>query len=456
MFLRRCLAFLFLLMFFSLCGCQSFVELARAMEEAEDEDYVPPPSRLRQNERERQAENQNENARLADRPREEKSQDDGFFRLILNERNGSFSLYFLSNPESMRYEPLFNASDPSASYLTAYVDGNVYQLGSSRHFKTRYERIAGAPAIIYESSFLIVTQVFKPIRTLSSQVANGVMITLTFENIATQISSVGLRMLIDTDLGEGRKQVPFITNTQIVASEMILEGNAEERFWVSRGKNVALMGSIISPVDEENEKGPDLVHMANWKRLNDSSWRLRYMKGRSFNFLPNSIRDSAVSYYFGPVMLDRGVESTYTIYLTTEDIAWYNLTAPMPVGTASILLPPPPPPRTIPAPAAAPVTPAAVPPPAAPVTPVPEQQPEVVPAPVYLDNATIDLVLIEAEAKAEADQYFKAGKYEFDSDVLFLMKLQDILDQFIAGLITLNEYDLINIEGAIEKLKVRN
>jgi len=469
--LRRCFGLSLLLIFFPFAGCQSFMELARAMEEKENED-AQPPSKLKQNERERQIESarQNESVRHADSRRDVNVPDDGYFRLILNEKTGSFSLYFLSDPEKVRYEPLFNSSDPSASYLTAYVDGQVYHLGNSKQFKTRFERIGGAPAIVYESSFLIVTQIFTPIKTLSSPVANGVMISYTIENTATQRSSIGLRMLLDTELGEGRKQVPFITNTQIVSSELLLEGSSEERFWVSRGKTTALMGSIVSPVDAE-EKGPDIVHMANWKRLNDTPWRLRYLKGRSFNNLPSSIRDSAVCYFFGPAMVDRNNTISYTIYLTTEDIAWYNMTAPLPVGTATMMNPPAPSakPAAAPAPVSAAPAPAAAQPPSqvpsplpapAPVpAPVPEPAQQttavVVPAPVYIDNTTIDIALIEAEARAEAGHYYREGIHE-DVNTLFLLKLQDILDQFVDGHILLNEQDLINIEGAIEKLRVRN
>jgi len=336
---------------------------------------------------------------------------------------------------------LFNSDDPSASYMTAYVDGNVYQLGSSRQFKSRFERIEGSPAVIHESSFLTVTQIFKPVKTTSSAVANGVMVSLIIENTATQRSSVGLRMLLDTDLGEGRRQVPFITNTQVVSSELLLEGNSNERFWVSRGKNTALMGSIISPVDSK-ERGPDLVHLANWKRLNDSPWRLRYREGRSFNNVPNSVRDSAVCYFFGPVMIDRNTQTAYTIYLTTEDIAWYNMNAPLASGSATLMqVPPPPAPSPIPVPAIP--------------APEPLKTAVVVPEPVYIDNATIDLALVEAEAIAEAEHYYRAGIHE-DAYVLFLIKLQDILDQFVNGQIIINEQDIKNIEGAIERLRVRN
>jgi len=75
---------------------------------------------------------------------------DGHIRLIANERTGSFSLFFLSDPSSMRYEPLFNARDPSASFLSVSVDGRIYRLGEDRNFSTTYERQSGNPAVVYE------------------------------------------------------------------------------------------------------------------------------------------------------------------------------------------------------------------------------------------------------------------------------------------------------------------
>jgi len=458
MFFRRCLVFSFLLIFLSVSGCRSFAELAVAMIENDDAGAPPVEQKKRDVQRARgnekagsETKNDNKDAR------ESRPSEDGFFRLILNDKTGSFSLFFLANPQSARYQSLFNSSDPSASYMTVFVDGIVYQLGNNKQFKTRLERVRGSPAIVHESSFLTVTQVFTPVKTLNSPVANGVMITLILKNKATQISSVGVRMLLDTDLGEGRKQVPFITNTQIITSELMLEGNAEERFWISRGKDVALMGSIISPVSED-EKGPDFVHMANWKRLNDSRWRLRYLKGRSFSSVPNSIRDSAVCYFFGPEMLEQNVEMTYTIYLTTEDVAWYNATAAIPAGTASILQPPQPPEIPVP------VVPAVAPAPAAPPAPVEVTPVEPPPAPLIsfeprpssdLPEGNLDIALIQAEAKAEAEYYYRRGVPE-DPNVLFLVKLQEILDQFISGLIDLNEQDMINIEDAIEKIRNRD
>lgn len=354
--------------------------------------------------------------------------DDGYIRLVLNDKKGCFTLYYLSDPKTMRYEPLFNSNDTSASFLSVLVDGEIYRLGSSKKFKTKIERDKKDMAFIFESSFLKVTQVFSPVRTSGSQVANGVKITMNIQNIGTERSFVGLRMLIDTDLDEGNKNTPILTNTQVVSSELLIEGNSNDRYWLTRGKKISLMGSIVNPV-ESSGKGPDLVHIANWKRLRDTQWRLPYLKGRSFNNLPYSSGDSAVCYYFGPEMVDRNKILTYTVFLTTEDTAWYKLTEPPFDMTASIISDKP-----------EPIQPVAV---------QPKKEPIPVPAPV-VEELTIDIPAIEAQASIEA------AVTNEDEDVIVLLKLQEILNQFINGQTKINERDLAEIEKFIEKYRIGN
>jgi hypothetical protein len=332
---------------------------------------------------------------------------DGYLRLILNERNGSFLLFFLFDPGTMRYEALFNAGVPSSSFLSVNVDGRVYRLGESRTFNTDYQRLDGSPALVFESPFLKVSEIFTPVKTGNSPVINGVRITINVENKSAQGASVGLRLLIDTHLGEGQGKVPFVTNSRTITNETLINGTSGETFWLSRGERTALMGSILNPLSDS--KPPDFVHIANWKRLNDVPWKLRYYEGRSFNNIPYSIGDSAVCYYYEPAVLERGESFSYTILLTTEDVAWYN---------------------------------AAFPP-----EPAVEAESE---APPAITATTINFAALEESALAEA-----AGDSR-GADRLTLIKLQTILDQFIAGEIYLNEPDLTEIERSIDRLRNRN
>jgi hypothetical protein len=361
------------------------------------------------------AEDKPENKSVKENPQD--VPEDGFIRLVLNEKKGCFSLFYLTDPQNLRYEPLFNSRNSSASSLSVLVDDNIYKLGNSKKFKTRIERDKKDTSFIFESPFLKITQVFSPVKTTSSSAANGVKITITVQNTATQRSFVGLRMLLDTELGE--KKVPFLTNTQVVSSELQIDGHSNEKYWISRGKKISLMGSIVNPINGVG-KGPDIVHIANWKRLKDTPWRLKYLQGRSFSNLPNSVGDSAVCYYFGPEMLDLNKTLTYTVFLTTEDVAWYNNPADKINTTVSS---------------------------ASSTQDTSARQPSVQPA---KETLFINIPAIEAQAREEA-----AATNE-NADIIFLTKLQDILNQFINGQILLRENDLFEIEKTIEKYKIRD
>ena len=319
---------------------------------------------------------------------------DGFVRLFLNEKHGSFVFYYLTDPDN--YTSFLSRHDSATSYLSVNVNGRTDQLGKSFFFKTRIDKINGNPAIIHESSSLLISQVFTPVRTINSPNANGIKITVNIENTGQMDASVGLRMLIDTYLGEGRRRIPFITDNHEITRETIIKSDSGESYWVSRGENLSLMGNITNPYNE-NAKEPDYIHFANWKKLNDVPWKALYRQGRTFHSIPYSIGDSAVCYYYEPDMLAAGESFKYTIYLTTEDIEWYN-------GLKT-------------------------------VTDTARKEPP-----------TINIAAIEENSIAEAAQANE------DSHILTLIKLQEIITQFLAGDILLNEQDLLEIEMSISGL----
>jgi len=347
---------------------------------------------------------------------------DGFIRMLINEKTGRFSLSFLTDPEKSTYSQLIYRSGET-SFFDINVDGIPYRLGETRVFSTRVDRENNEPVVIYDSKLLTVKTSFSPVKTLSSPNANGIRITIQIFNNSEEEHEVGLRMVIDTTLGEGRKNIPFVTENFNIKKEKIIESSSEEKFWISRGKDISLMGSIADPTND-NAVRPDYLHFANWKKLSDVPWKASYHEGRSFNKLPYSINDSAVSYYWNPVALEMGMVITYAVYLTTEDAAWYQT----PISYAAPARPAP----LKPAPVIEELTPV----PAAVVAAAEEEQ---------LVAAENNIAVIEKEAQEAAK---KTGE---DYDVTVLRMMQNVLNRFIAGEISLNEMDLLQIDLAIEK-----
>jgi hypothetical protein len=243
---------------------------------------------------------------------------DGRIKLVLHEITGRFSLYYMTDVERTQYEPFFVDQDPRSSFLAVMVNDRAYRLGETSTFKIRISNNAANPAIIFESSSLRVSQEFTFIKTAGSALSNGVSMNIRLENTGDQTLSVGLRLLLDTNLGEGQVSGPFATNLRTLESEAIIDAAAWDQWWTSRNERLSLVGSIAGTGGATK---PDLIHFANWKRLNDVSWKINYEAGRNFNFLPYSIGDSAVSYYFDPAPLPRGEGRVSSILLAAADLS---------------------------------------------------------------------------------------------------------------------------------------
>ncbi|GHV65323.1 hypothetical protein AGMMS49587_19390 [Spirochaetia bacterium] len=240
---------------------------------------------------------------------------DGRIRLILNESTGRFSLYYMTDITRARYESLFASQDPMTSLLTVNVNNAQYRLGESDTFSIRIGGNRNTPSLIFESSSLVVTEEFSFIKTAKAPVANGVKITLTIENKSTRSADVGLRLLLNTELGEGGTEAPFMTDVRPILSEIVFNGSSGDQLWLTRNDHLSLIGSISAGV----EKKPDIIHFANWKRLNDAPWKAAYAEGRNFHDLPsNSIGDAGVAYFFDPRRMASGDSLSFSLLLAAD------------------------------------------------------------------------------------------------------------------------------------------
>ncbi|MDR0877921.1 MAG: hypothetical protein LBN21_07695 [Treponema sp.] len=244
----------------------------------------------------------------------------GNIRLTLHEGIGRFSLYRITDMDEVAYEPFFISQDPRTSFLAVLFNNRIYRLGESSSFRVRLREQGEDPAIIFDSSLLLVTEEFSFIRTKNASSANGIQIQIRIENKSPAQADVGLRFLLDTSLGEKRETPPFITDRQKINAETAIETTSPDHFWISRNDRLSLMGSI----DAEAGKKPDLVLFSNWKRQNEVPWKTAYLPGRNFSYLPYSIGDSSVCYYYDPQPLSRGEEVVYTLFLAAEDEAGFE------------------------------------------------------------------------------------------------------------------------------------
>jgi hypothetical protein len=347
----------------------------------------------------------------------------GSIKLTLHERTGRFYQYHSINSKKVKYETFFAAQDPRTSFLAVICNDKVFRLGESLAFRMRIEDIGGNPAIVFESSFLVVTEEFSFIKTAGASASNGIKIRIQIENKDEAEAEVGLRFLLDTYLGERGKEAPFITNRQNINAETAIERGAADRFWVSRNNNLSLMGSIYAGT----EKSPDLVLFSNWKRQNEIPWKTAYSQGRNFNDLPYSIDDSSVCYYYDPVPVSRGEQTVFTLFLAAEDEKGFGFAA---AGSSR--------PR---------------------VGVVPQTEASNTGVGVIPQAGTNVIPQIEDSVTVPLPQFASGNTVSDDArevDLALLRSLVARLDEFVAGNIELTGDELTSIERTINTLKARN
>ncbi|MDR0550785.1 MAG: hypothetical protein LBG72_02070 [Spirochaetaceae bacterium] len=252
---------------------------------------------------------------------------DGRIKLVLDDRHGRFSLFYMSDVEKKTYEPMFYDKNRRTSYLTVFVDGRTYVLGDHPYFKTTIRGTEIRPALVFESRDVSITEEFSFIRTSSSGVSNGVRIDYKIENWSSNPENVGLGLFIDTYLGE--KSTPhFRTDLRPIENETQIDRSSNDQWWVSRrNERMGLMGSIFVTGLES----PDFVYFGNWKRMSESRWKPEYVQGRSFTLLPLNKNDSAVAYFMDVGRIERWQKRQMTVLLAAEDIYGFEYNKNMPV-----------------------------------------------------------------------------------------------------------------------------
>jgi hypothetical protein len=376
----------------------------------------------------------------------------GRIKLTLHESTGRFSLYYLTDRTVNRFEPLFSDQDPRTSSLSIMINERIYKLGGAPSFKTRIGGTQTSPALIFESPGMIVTEEFVFISVNGQPETTGVQVNIRIESRGIRASNVGVRFIIDTNLGESANISVdhYITSDRGIRSETLIDQSWPDEWWISRNSSYGLMGSINSV----HSTATDFVHFANWKRLNDAPWGLQYNR-RNFTNPPYSINDSAVSYVFNPQRLPVGEARTYSILLAAADengFAQVAVNSGSPASARSSQTPASPaaaspPGRTVPSsarPSQTPASPAAASPPGGAVpSPARPSQTPASPAAASPSGGAVP-----SSARPSEDETMR-------NDLAILKDLLARLDDYRAGRIALSEEELTNIELIVNRIQDR-
>ena len=272
--------------------------------------------------------------------------DSGGLRLILHEGIGRFSLYTRASAAAGDYIPLFVDQDPRTSGVSLVVNDKIYKLGDSSEFTESTEKTEGAEMARFEwaSRILTVVQEFTPVLASASAEAQGVRMSIRISNRSRNRLSVGLRLCLDTYLGEENLSHFRSDRHEEIRSELTVSGADMIRYWLSPSAGSPGSIGLLCMTSGSDITPPDKIVFANWKRLSDASWDYQTSSNRNFNLMPYSINDSAVCMYYEPV--DLPALGSREIVLVLGNVTLSDYTAE-PQGVESYVATEQPPPASL-------------------------------------------------------------------------------------------------------------
>jgi len=226
----------------------------------------------------------------------------GKLKLVVNDKTGRFVLWGTQDIAKPVWTPLFLADDPTTSKWKLQVGEKAVVLGDDSAFTTQVEGTDTGAKVTWTGKTLVASLSFDFLISISSVVADGLRLGLSVVNVSEAKVKVGVRWVLDTNLGEKREHFR-LSSGEPVASETKLDGTFPD-YWASRSAVDDQFGLIV--MVGKGSTPPSKVIFANWKRLDDAAWDFASKLGRDFNLLPYSFNDSAVAQYYDSLELAPG------------------------------------------------------------------------------------------------------------------------------------------------------
>ncbi len=238
-----------------------------------------------------------------------------FLRVLVNadpQETARFSLQTTGGdpetPGDDGVQLLFGTRKPWTSYTTVWLDGQLYLFGGPTRRragrglppgKVVLAPVAEGNAIRAQYAFpegITITQVLQFTENPSTGRLDALEIRYTAENRDSSAHEVGLRILLDTMLGEN-DAAPIYARGEAVERERCWEG-------AEVPDSVQVMDSLVEPrilaLLALPPPRPALLHFANWGDLADYAWRKPCEEGKALLRTGEDVPDSALAVLWEP------------------------------------------------------------------------------------------------------------------------------------------------------------
>ena len=217
---------------------------------------------------------------------------------------------------------IYGRPQPWPSYTTVRIDGDNYVFGGETERRAgkgeNYGRVIEEPQIIgnsiitiFEMNGIEVEQSLMFERSTTTGLYDSARIEYNMTNTTENSKSVGLRIMLDTMLGEN-DGAPFRIRDQAITTDTMFEGDELPNFYQSFDSltepQVTSQGTFIG----ESVDTPDKVYMSDWGSLADDAWDFNFNPGEEFVREGEFEIDSAIAMYWDPVEVEPGETLTYS------------------------------------------------------------------------------------------------------------------------------------------------
>jgi len=259
-----------------------------------------------------------------------------FLQIIVNDSEqdkGRFSVETTggdpSNPNDNQKSLIFGRPIPWTSYTTVLIDNEPYVFGGENfkiakrsgkqlNYGMLVSQMKTNEGVVSEYKFgaIRVVQRLDLFRNPSTKVRDSVLISYQVYNLDVVPHRVGIRVMLDTKLGEN-DGAPFRIGARAITDEIRFSGSDLQDYWQTFDSlvspNVIAQGVLSLP--ESKIFPPDQLVLANWGTLADNVWNVDVVKGRSFVREGELEKDTALALYWDPVALAPNQSTSFkTIY----------------------------------------------------------------------------------------------------------------------------------------------
>ncbi|MBE3582982.1 MAG: hypothetical protein IMX01_02565 [Limnochordaceae bacterium] len=213
--------------------------------------------------------------------------------------------------------PLIYGMDrPWTSYTTVRIDNESYLFGGPTDRRagakvptgqviTAPRRDGNSLVTVCQIGPIRVEQRLSIVQSLDTGVEDSARVEYALTNTDTQPHQVGLRIMVDTMLGDN-DGAPFRVGETAYESDASLSGSAVPDFWQAfdslNSPHVTSQGTLRGP----QLTAPDQLVFTNWGNLADHPWDVPLTPGRDFTRSGEYELDSATALFWNPVTVAPG------------------------------------------------------------------------------------------------------------------------------------------------------